>query len=277
MYNKNLGVSGGATLPFQMKKETLEPGLDILERQQYASTPYTTSNIYTGYWMLYIYDKDVSETLMCRQGNDTWTPVGGGGQRVGLYVPPYQLVEWRVEAGWNKWTSYYCDLPKPEGFSDTPAIISIPDGDLPESYSALIDMIRMAKDPRLVSAAINAGLHPTLRKLMTSIHDSFKDSISVRDLMKDLSIPTSTSDYLFQKYMNLTPIQYRNKLRIFESLRLIGNGMMSITESCYASGFNDYSRFYTHFTNELKISPRDFTRLAHTRRTVLSEEKRKYA
>ncbi len=244
---------------FYMKKSTLGCGLDILERTQFYPAEQFSSNIYTGYWMLYIYDLKIPDTLFCRQGTGPWRPVDAH-TRMGLYVPPYQLVEWKIAAGQQQWTSYYCDAPPPPRLLKHPFLFPIYDHTLPTCYDTLVDLISNAQAIIPLSEKAQDQQHPALLKLISTIQLNYKEQVSIHDLIKDTSVPTSTAHYIFQKNMNLTPIQYRNKLRMFEALRLIGNNMMSVTEACYASGFNDYSRFYTHFTDELKISPRAFTR-----------------
>ncbi len=251
---------------FYMKKSSLERGLDILERTQFYQAEQFSSNIYTGYWMLYIYDLKTSNTLFCRHGTGQWTLLNNDDltnhERVGLYVPSYKLIEWKIAAGYHNWTAYYCDLPPPAHLSNSPCVFSLDNKLLPTSYSGLMDLLESVSPikPLCSNAQKEGHQHPSLLKLTSSLHANYKEQVSIHDVIKDASIPASTAHYIFQKHLGLTPIQYRNKLRIFEALRLIGNNMMSITDACYGSGFNDYSRFYTHFTDELKISPRAFAR-----------------
>lgn len=61
-----------------------------------------------------------------------------------------------------------------------------------------------------------------------------------------------------KKYMNMTPTEYINDLRInYAANRLINSGS-SITEICYECGFMNISWFYSCFKKRYNMSPKEF-------------------
>ena len=61
----------------------------------------------------------------------------------------------------------------------------------------------------------------------------------------------------FRKYLNMTVEEYLLKTRISHSLQLMKNGL-SITESCFQSGFGSVSNFYRAFRLQTGMSPSEY-------------------
>lgn len=62
---------------------------------------------------------------------------------------------------------------------------------------------------------------------------------------------------LFKKYYGQTPKQYLTDKRIEKSKHHLKTGM-SITETCFAVGFEDLSSFSTLFKNKTGLTPTEF-------------------
>lgn len=62
---------------------------------------------------------------------------------------------------------------------------------------------------------------------------------------------------LFKKYYGLTPRQYLIDVRIEKSKEQLKNGM-SVTETCYAVGFESLGSFSTLFKTKTGVSPTAF-------------------
>ncbi|GGI55765.1 helix-turn-helix domain-containing protein [Winogradskyella haliclonae] len=66
---------------------------------------------------------------------------------------------------------------------------------------------------------------------------------------------------LFKKYYGLTPRQYLIDKRIYKSKELLTNGA-SVTETCFAVGFESLGSFSTLFKTKTGKSPIDFKKRA---------------
>lgn len=60
---------------------------------------------------------------------------------------------------------------------------------------------------------------------------------------------------LFQKQFGMSPVKYRNKLRIERAKELLDAGDMTVSEVSYASGFENISYFYRCFKKETGEMP----------------------
>lgn len=63
----------------------------------------------------------------------------------------------------------------------------------------------------------------------------------------------------FRKYLNVTPTEFINSRRILYAADLVLEGKKSITEICFASGFNNVGYFYRKFRSQLGCSPKKYS------------------
>ena len=75
---------------------------------------------------------------------------------------------------------------------------------------------------------------------------------------------------LFKKYYGLTPRQYLIDKRIEKSKEQLKNGM-SVTETCFAVGFESLSSFSTLFKTKTGKSPSEFQKEQFSRSKIDSE------
>ena len=66
----------------------------------------------------------------------------------------------------------------------------------------------------------------------------------------------------FRKYLNMTPTEYLNNLKLNFAKNLLITSDISVTDVCFSSGFNDTSYFYIQFKKHYNCSPKDY-RLKH--------------
>ena len=52
---------------------------------------------------------------------------------------------------------------------------------------------------------------------------------------------------LFKEYTGVSPIEFRNRIRIAEVQKMTDSGEYRISEAAYATGFNNMSFFYHEY------------------------------
>ena len=62
----------------------------------------------------------------------------------------------------------------------------------------------------------------------------------------------------FRKYLNVTPSQYINAIRLKEASRLLSQTERSVTEIAGDVGFNNPGYFFRLFGDYFKVSPREY-------------------
>lgn len=92
--------------------------------------------------------------------------------------------------------------------------------------------------------------HNTPDWLLKLLSDMDKKENFVAGLPKLLSLTNFSQEYVnrcFKKYLNTTPTQYINSLRLSYARKLIMEDNMPIIDACYQSGYNSEGYFYKEF------------------------------
>ena len=72
----------------------------------------------------------------------------------------------------------------------------------------------------------------------------------------------------FRKYINVTPTQYINNLRLTYAAGLLVKSSHDITEICFLCGFNNLSHFYHQFKKKFNCSPKQYIQNRNAERQI---------
>ena len=97
-------------------------------------------------------------------------------------------------------------------------------------------------------------LHPALDKAICIINRDYATSAPIGDVAKACFISESRLYHLFQDYLKMTPVAYRNNRRIERALELLRTPM-SIEEICGEVGFHSPVYFREIFKKHTGLSP----------------------
>ena len=230
----------------------MDEGVDYIERAQAYKTPTRILDIYPDFWMLYLFDLPRGQ-LSIHNGKNF---VGMSGPKA-LYVPPYSLIDKHFAPGWAQWRAYSCFRPPAPHFPKHPVCFSWDKNWRVYGFSDISEIFK--KDLNLHPVGRTQIAPPIVDRTCDAIKETYKEALSIEALAKLLGVPHSSMTHAFKYSLGLSPIAYRNRVRVFDSLRQISLGE-SVTQSCRESGFADYSRFYRNFSEILDVSPSDFAR-----------------
>ena len=97
------------------------------------------------------------------------------------------------------------------------------------------------------------------------IDDYFKENwasdFSLIDIAAEIGVHPITISKNFKKYYTCTFGEYRRMLKIHNSIPLIKNSEMSLSQVAYACGFSDQSHFIRNFKKYAAFLPNDFRRV----------------
>ena len=96
---------------------------------------------------------------------------------------------------------------------------------------------------------------PLLKDLL---HDSWNEKLSLAQMAAFLDLHPITISKNFRKYFHCTLGEYQRKLKINQSIPLIKNSEMSLTEIAMHCGFSDQSHFIRNFKEATGFLPRHF-------------------
>lgn len=105
-----------------------------------------------------------------------------------------------------------------------------------------------------------AASNPHILQILEDISQNLTDELSVDSLAAKYHLNRSYLMHLFKAETGFTILNYITEKRLFLSRQYIKSGM-SLTQSCFASGFRDYSSFYRVFRSRFGIPPKDAGKL----------------
>lgn len=126
-------------------------------------------------------------------------------------------------------------------------------------YSHIIQIaaeIRAASVSQVPSPS-NAKAPKKLNDAILYIHNNFKTLEGINEVAKNCNVTNTYLSRIFKNHLSCTPNEYMTKLRISYAKYLLSNGE-SITDTCYKSGFNNYTYFISKFKQTTGFTPSEF-------------------
>lgn len=96
-----------------------------------------------------------------------------------------------------------------------------------------------------------------LKKMLSYIHDNYRDKISLGDIADSGGISKRTSENVFMKYLNQTPVEYLTGYRLRKSIELMQTDM-TILEISLEVGFSSASYYAEVFRRSFGKSPAEY-------------------
>lgn len=97
-----------------------------------------------------------------------------------------------------------------------------------------------------------------LSPAITHINQFYDKPISSEDLARKCGMSVSNFRRVFQKEMGMLPMQYREKLRIYWSKRLLKSGIFSVSEIALKLGYCDVYHFSKDFKKQTGVTPKSY-------------------
>ncbi len=108
----------------------------------------------------------------------------------------------------------------------------------------------------------------TYPQWFSSLLDELSQTINfTQGLEKLYSLSPCTKEHTtrsFKKFLNLTPTRYLNNLKLNYAKNLLVSSGYSVTDICFAAGFNDTSYFFVLFKEKYNCSPVEYRRKYRT-------------
>lgn len=115
-------------------------------------------------------------------------------------------------------------------------------------YENLIDTCSME------DSEINQDLS-CIKNMISFIHKNYRNKITLAEICSAGNVGKSKCTLLFEKYYNVSPIEYVKNYRIEQGARLLTLSDMQVTEIAYEVGFTDGSYFSKAFSEKVGITP----------------------
>jgi AraC-like DNA-binding protein len=116
-------------------------------------------------------------------------------------------------------------------------------------------LIQLVQQPRPhVTMETVTGISPLSRKAKDLIATNYRNDIAISVIARKLGISHEHLTRQFKRDFGVTPIGYRQRLRVTEAMGKLSKGE-SILDIGYDVGFNDTKRFYDDFRKVTGTSP----------------------
>ncbi len=97
-----------------------------------------------------------------------------------------------------------------------------------------------------------------IKQMLAYIHEHYAEPLTVSQIAAASAISESECYRCFRKVLDSSPIDYLLQYRIRAAAGMLSGSDMSISDICFATGFNSPSYFAKVFRQELLISPRKY-------------------
>ena len=106
-----------------------------------------------------------------------------------------------------------------------------------------------------------------IKQMLGYIHAHYAEQLTVFQIASSSAISESECYRCFRKVLDTSPIDYLLQYRIRAAAGLLSGTDMSVSDICFATGFNSPSYFAKVFRQELLVSPRKY-RSTHQQPTL---------
>ena len=133
-------------------------------------------------------------------------------------------------------------------------------------WIALINIVAPGKTLKKPAKSISLD-ESRAKDMILYIEQNYADKISLDDLAESVHISKSECCRCFKRALNLTPIEYLMKFRIFKSASMIQNNdpkARSFSDLAFNVGFNNASYFNKVFRQYLGCTPSEYRRKIKT-------------
>ena len=114
----------------------------------------------------------------------------------------------------------------------------------------------------------NVNVMLPIHEAVNYIDNNFNSNITTEKLAKMCCISESTFRRSFKKHYNMSPVQYRNMLRLTQAKDLIESGLYLMTEISYITNFSDAAHFAKNFKKLFGVSPSEYKRQKESERNI---------
>lgn len=235
----------------------LSDKLSFFERTQVYGGNYRNIDVYGNFWVIMIGELMPGQVYI--HSCDKKPLVG----RILIYIPPFSIIEWEIFALELKWKAMFSWKLKPSFKYKTASAFNLNIED-DEIIDGLLNQDKCIDD---FLSSFEFLFEVGKKSIENSISFAIKVKIDrylgqtkkIEEIAQELNIHSYKLTREFKKAFGLSPVAYRNKARIFESMtKLLGLKNNSVLRTAYEVGFGDLSRFNKEFKKITGATPSQY-------------------
>lgn len=222
---------------YQSRIIHFEKPLLYMERDQTFAEPFQGIDAYS-FWLLAF--ADLRKGQIAVRARDGFITFEGP---TALFIPPRSPVEWRIQPGGLTWRALASSSDPVGPLPSTPVSFRW-SGEIPNSMAAVHDLLSNLSGS--ASFLHERPASATAAKAKRAIDQRYASPLWIGEIAAELGLswPAMTRD--FKRAYGLSPISYRNRLRVTYAMMRMSAGD-SVTDAFLSAGFSSPSRFLDQF------------------------------
>ncbi|MGH9790505.1 MAG: helix-turn-helix domain-containing protein [Candidatus Acidiferrales bacterium] len=176
-----------------------------------------------------------------RSGNRLVQPRG---RFFGMFLPPYSIAEVELTGSRTFSVGFLVEGAAPPDAPRQPVLFEPASDRLPASPEDLLSLL--AKSRGFQRICREDCPSPSATRLKGALDRDYAEPLRLGQIAQSLDLSPAFASRTFRKHYGISPSQYRQALRVLESMMRLAQGQ-PIVDVSLDVGFGDLSRFYRHF------------------------------
>lgn len=228
------------------------PDLIYFDRDHHRAKASVETDCFTSLWSLALVDiSEPGELSIARKGRRV-DLVG----QVAIFIPPFSVIEWHIPAGNLRWGAYLSTHPIPQDIPDEPFFFLRTNRTRFSTITELFDFVRSAD--KKIAVGKEEESSAVAKRTKAYLNGHFSEPLGVSEIARNLRYSHAVMTRAFKRCYEISPICCRNKMRVFDSLRLMLFRDADVAATAKGVGFVDPGRFNKNFLREMNTTPSRF-------------------
>lgn len=173
--------------------------------------------------------------------------------KIAIYIPAFYIVEWQLPEGTYQWHCLSSSLTT--NFPTDLLILKPTDFDSLNTTENILNFLMTAEIVNSYSELeLKSKLAFEVKKL---IEKDYKSELKLSRLSESMPYHRIYMSREFKKVFNISMVEYRHQLRIYEALKQMNLGH-SLTDAIFMSGYSSINQFISYFKKYFLTTPSDY-------------------
>lgn len=174
-----------------------------------------------------------------------------------VWTPRYSVIDWNLNPGAICWYAFMSKTPVPDDLPKAATLLKLPENFVvPQNAEDIFSLVRNASGVVNVEKAESPSA--VAEKVKLKLQQNLGSGSSIAEIARELGYSHSVMTRLFKKNFEISPVDYRSRCRIMESMVLLMLREKNVTEAGFEVGFEDCSAFFRQFKRQTQVSPSQF-------------------
>lgn len=241
------------TPSYQSQFEKISDNLLFLKRTHHYPIGFETVDTYGDFNILAFASLE-NGSVELKNNNENRSLKGN----IALFIPKYCVIQWKIHTPLLQWNAFVTNQQLSQ--EDKSVIIFENPTAIPKNITDLQNIIKGTTRIHSYKEISPVGSDLIAYKIKDHLDLKHNENIEIKEISEKFKLTLSQTTKIFTKTFGLTPVEYRSKVRIFNSMfnLLVSKDTTDVTEIAYESGFSDLSRFNKQFKKITNTTPSKF-------------------